>query len=163
MKIITLEAIHWPDVSRIYGEGIRTAHATFQTEIPTWESWDKDHLPNCRFVLLDNEQVAAWIALAPVSGRCVYAGVAELSVYVGEAHRGKKIGKQLLEHLIQESEKQGLWTLQAGVFPENQASIKLHKSVGFREIGYHEKLGQMKNGTWRDVVLLERRSRIVGF
>lgn len=151
----------WEVVSKIYKEGIETGNATFQTEIPQWEIWDKEHIKTCRIVAVVNNQIAAWAALTNVSGRCVYAGVAEVSVYVSNEFRGRKIGEQILGKLISESEKEDIWTLQAGIFPENLASIKIHKNQGFREIGYREKIGKM-NGTWRNTVLLERRSKIVG-
>jgi len=152
---------HFPSIKKIYEEGIATGNATFQTESPEWEEWNKNHLPHCRFVTVDNNVVTGWAALTPVSARPVYAGVAEVSVYVGAEHRGKGIGKFLLEKLIQESESKNIWTLQAGIFPENKSSLALHQSLGFRQIGYREKIGQMK-GTWRDTALLERRSKIVG-
>ncbi|MFH1000603.1 MAG: N-acetyltransferase family protein [Bacteroidota bacterium] len=151
----------WEVVSRIYKEGIESGNATFQTEIPPWESWDKEHLKNCRIVAVLHNHIVAWAALTSVSGRCVYAGVAEVSVYVSNEFRGRKIGEQILGKLIGESEKEEIWTLQAGIFPENLASIKIHKNQGFREIGYREKIGKM-NGVWRDTVLLERRSKTVG-
>ncbi len=150
-----------PTIRAIYREGIATGHATFETNVPEWAVWDKSHLPNCRIVTRLKEQVVGWAALSPVSSRCIYAGVAEVSVYVAASTRGLGAGKVLLRALIEESEGAGIWTLQAGIFPENVASIALHKSCGFREIGYRERIGQL-DGVWRDVVLLERRSRLVG-
>ena len=161
MEIIAMNAGHWPDVKRIYEEGIATGHATFQTAAPTWEEWDGSHLPHSRLVALDGGKVVGWAALTPVSGRCVYAGVAEVSVYIAETARGRGVGKQLLSALISESEAKGLWTLQAGIFPENRASIGLHESVGFRMVGIREKIGNM-NGQWRDTALMERRSTNIG-
>jgi len=152
---------HWPSVKAIYEYGIATGHATFQTFAPPWGEWDKAHVKTCRLVAADNGKVFGWAALTAVSGRCVYAGVGEVSVYVDESARGKGVGKALLNELIRESELNNFWTLQAGIFPENTASIKLHESTGFRIIGKREKIGQM-NGVWRDTILLERRSTRVG-
>jgi phosphinothricin acetyltransferase len=152
---------HWPEVLRIYREGIATGNATFEIEAPSWEKWDSGHLQNCRLIAQGDSEVLGWAALSPVSSRSVYAGVAEVSVYVAEAARGKGIGKSLLAALIESSENSGVWTLQAGIFPENAASIALHKSFGFREVGRRERIGKMGD-TWRDVALLERRSAKVG-
>jgi len=152
---------HWYEVKRIYEEGIATGNATFQTEAPTYEEWNSDHLTISRFVAVENEKILGWAALTAVSGRCVYAGVAEVSVYVASSVRGKGIGNALLQALIKSSEENNLWTLQAGIFPENIASIKLHEANDFRIIGIREKIGKM-NGVWRDTVLLERRSKLVG-
>jgi L-amino acid N-acyltransferase YncA len=160
MDILPLLPEHWPTVKTIYEQGIATGHATFQTSAPEWAEWDGAHLKHSRFVAFENGQVIGWAALSPVSGRCVYAGVAEISVYIAPEHRGKKIGETLLKALIEESEKSGLWTLQAGIFPENIPSLKIHEKTGFRHVGYREKIGEM-NGIWRDTVLLERRSKIV--
>jgi len=162
MKIINLNATHYNAIREIYEQGIATGNATFQTEAPSWEEWDKSHLSTCRLVVLDeNETVMGWAALTPVSGRCVYAGVAEVSVYIHPRYQRKGVGKKLMEELIRQSEENNLWTLQAGIFPENEASLKLHEQLGFRKIGYREKIGKMKN-IWRDTVLLERRSKNVG-
>ena len=153
----------WSDIERIYREGIRTGHATFQTEadIPAGERWFADHMADLVFKAVDEAgTLLGWAALSPVSSRCVYAGVAEVSVYVGEAARGQGVGLALMERLITASEEAGVWTLQAGIFPENTASIELHKRVGFRVVGVREKLGRM-NGVWRDVVLMERRSSVI--
>jgi L-amino acid N-acyltransferase YncA len=151
----------WASVANIYKEGIQTGNATFQQDIPTYEEWDKGHLKSCRIVAILNTQIVGWAALSPVSGRCVYAGVAEVSVYISEKHRGKKIGALLLNNLVVESEKENLWTLQAGIFTENTPSIKLHEQLGFRKIGHLEKIGKL-NGLWRDTLLFERRSESVG-
>ena len=151
----------WANVLTIYKEGLTTGNATFEQEAPTYFEWDKNHLKNCRIVALFKNEIVGWAALSNVSGRCVYAGVAEVSVYVSNKFRGLKIGKQLLKELIIKSEKENLWTLQAGVFPENVASIKIHKQLGFREVGFREKIGKM-NGIWRNTILLEKRSDIVG-
>lgn len=151
----------WPAVRAVYVEGIRTGSATFETDAPDWEAWHAAHLPDCRLAARLNGVVAGWAALTPVSGRCVYAGVAEVSVYVAEAARGQGIGRALLAALVSESERCGLWTLQAGILRENTASIALHERCGFRLVGYRERLGQL-NGVWRDVLLMERRSAAVG-
>lgn len=156
-----MTADDWKNVSEIYRQGIETGNATFQQEIPTYTDWDNGHLKNCRIVAIKDNQVAGWAALTPVSGRCVYAGVAEVSVYVADKNRGHKIGHKLLEKLIIESENEKLWTLQAGIFPENIASLKIHEALGFRKIGHRERIGQM-NGIWRDIILLERRSKLIG-
>ena len=166
IQIIKMQPQHWQDVSRIYAEGIATGNATFQKDIPTWEEWDSSHLQNCRFAALNvttNTEgvVVGWAALTPVSGRCVYAGVAEVSVYVTPQYSGQGIGKMLMNALVESSETDGLWTLQAGIFPENIGSVHLHESVGFRQIGRRERIGKM-DGAWRDTLLLERRSEKVG-
>jgi len=152
---------HWPEVLRIYLEGIATGNATFETEAPSWEKWNSGHLPNCRLIAQEGSKVLGWAALSLVSSRRVYRGVAEVSVYVAEAARGKGIGKTLLAVVIESSENSGMWTLQAGIFPENTPSIALHKSFGFREVGRRERIGKMGD-TWRDVILLERRSKRTG-
>jgi len=164
----------WPAVRDIYAQGIATGNATFETEVPDWEKWDASHRKDCRLVALepfekDSElvipleklTVVGWAALSPVSSRRVYAGVAEVSVYVATAARGRGVGKALLQALVQESEANGIWTLQAGIFPENTTSISLHRSCGFREVGVRRRVGQLR-GTWRDVLLLERRSSTIG-
>ena len=151
----------WPRVRAIYAEGIATGNATFETEAPSWEAWNAAHLEEGRIVARDaSGTLLGWAALTPVSARCVYAGVGDLSVYVAAAARGRGVGRLLLEGLIEASERAGLWTLQAGVFPENVASLALHRACGFREVGRRERIGRM-NGVWRDVVLLERRSGVV--
>ncbi len=149
------------DVLKIYSEGIESGNATFETSVPGEEEWDKIHLTNCRLVARSGEDIIGWAALSPVSGRCTYSGVAEVSLYVTAGATGKGVGKVLLSELVKESEKTGIWTLDAGILPENKASISIHKSCGFREVGYREKLGSA-NGIWRDVILYERRSRNVG-
>lgn len=161
MQIIPLLPQHWEAVKKIYEEGIATGNATFQTTAPAWEEWDQSHVQQARLVAIENGEVLGWAAITPVSGRCVYAGVGEVSVYVSAAARGKGIGKQLLQVLITESENNNFWTLQAGIFPENAASIAIHQSCGFRIVGTREKIGKM-NGSWRDTVLLERRSDKTG-
>jgi L-amino acid N-acyltransferase YncA len=161
MEITEMTPDHWPYVKAIYEDGIATGNATFQTSAPEWEEWDNAHVKSCRMVAVENGEVIGWAALTPVSGRCVYAGVGEVSVYVDSAARGNGLGKALLTALIKESERHNFWTLQAGIFPENAASIKIHQSSGFRMVGTREKIGQM-DGVWRDTILLERRSRTVG-
>lgn len=150
----------WPLVRQIYQEGMETGNATFETEAPSQEAWEAAHLPFGRLVAESNG-VIGWAALTPVSGRCVYAGVAEVSVYVSAQARGHGVGKSLLRQLIEESESHGLWTLQAGIFPENTPSIVLHEGLGFTTIGRRQRIGKM-NGVWRDTLLLERRSEKVG-
>ena len=158
IKIKPMKKADWSKVRSIYEEGITTKNATFETDVPEWSGWDEDHLKSCRFVALNDQHIVGWAALSPVSGRCIYSGVAEVSVYVSLSARGKGIGKLLLSSLIQESENQNIWTLQAGLFPENQISIVLHKKAGFREVGYREKIGEL-DGIWRDVISLERRTK----
>ena len=147
----------WPAVRAIYLEGIATGNATFAQSAPDWAEWDAGHLESCRLVATVEEVVAGWAALSAVSSRCVYAGVAEVSIYVAESARGKGVGLELLQALAGASEHAGLWTLQAGIFPENTASIRLHKRCGFRVVGTRERIGCM-DGRWRDVMLLERRA-----
>ena len=151
----------WPFVQVIYQQGIDTKNATFQKKAKTWAEWDNTALQECRLVATDGNIVVGWAALSAVSSRRVYAGVAEVSVYVSPKHQGKGVGKKLLSALVTESEKSGIWTLQAVIFPENKVSIVLHEKCGFKIVGLREKLGQMDN-TWRDVVLMERRSKAVG-
>jgi L-amino acid N-acyltransferase YncA len=161
LRIRPMAAEDWPRVREIYLEGIATANATFETEAPEWQQWDARHVPSCRLVAMLDHLTAGWAALSPVSSRRVYAGVAEVSVYISAAARGQGIGKALLAALIRESEQQGFWTLQAGIFPENAGSIALHEAFGFRQVGIRERLGRLGD-RWRDVVLMERRSRTVG-
>ena len=155
-----MRAGDWEQVRAIYLEGIRGGHSTFETEAPTWGQWNDAHLPIARLVMRDGEEVLGWAALSPVSKRHVYRGVAELTVYVAESARGKGIGRALLEALINESERNGIWTLQASIFPENVASVELHRRCGFREVGRRECIA-MHNGVWRDTLLFERRSRTI--
>jgi L-amino acid N-acyltransferase YncA len=150
----------WPEVRAIYLEGIATGNATFETVAPTWEAWDAAHRPE-RLVARAEKRVLGWAALSPYSARRVYGGVAEVGIYIAVAARGRKIGRALLEALIEAAERSGVWTLQAGVFPENTASIELHRRCGFREVGRRERIGRLGE-VWRDVILLERRSRTVG-
>lgn len=163
-----MRAEDWEQVSSIYLEGIRSGHSTFETAVPGWEQWDANHLPFARLVMRDGDpvvregdRVLGWAALSPTSKRDVYLGVAECTVYVAERERGKGIGRALLSALITQSEEHGIWTLQASIFPENTASLALHHHLGFRTIGHRERIAQL-HGLWRDTILLERRSRIVG-
>jgi L-amino acid N-acyltransferase YncA len=164
--ITTMKPGDWEEVRAIYLEGIATGHATFEPEAPDWAKWDSNHLPEPRLVVKAGEKVAGWAALSRVSIRKVYAGVAEVSIYVGKQYRGGGIGDALLSALVEASEKIGIWTLQGGIFPENVASIQLHKKHGFRELGRREKVGKMTfggmKGIWRDVVIMERRSKVTG-
>jgi L-amino acid N-acyltransferase YncA len=161
MEINSIQEKDYPSIAEIYLQGIATGYATFQTEAPEWDVWDKSHVSFCRLAAFENDEMLGWAALSPVSSRCVYGGVAEVSIYVASGVRGKGIGKILFAQLIKESEENSLWTLQSGVFPENIGSIKLHEDMGFRKIGFREKIGNMK-GVWRDNVIMERRSKIVG-
>jgi phosphinothricin acetyltransferase len=160
MEMRELTAHDWPDVRVIYEEGIATRHATFETEAPSWAAWDGTHLEGHRLVALRDGEVVGWAALSPVSERCVYAGVAEDSVYVAGRARGKGFGRRLLSALVERAERDGIWTVQAGIFPENRSSLSLHRACGFRVVGVRERLGK-RDGVWRDVVLMERRSKEV--
>ena len=153
-----LEERDWPAVREIYEEGIRTGTATFELAAPAWGAWNRTHLEGHRLVALQESDVVGWAALSPVSERCVYAGVAEDSVYVAERARGRGVDKALLTRLVANADNNDIWTIQAGVFPENVASIALHEGCGFRVVGVRERIGQL-HGQWRDVVLLERRRR----
>ena len=157
LQVDELTAGDWPAVSAVYADGIATRNATFETEVPAWEAWDSSHLADHRFVALREGEVVGWAAASAVSGRCCYSGVVENSVYVAEAARGQGVGRRLLEELIASTETAGIWTIQAGMFPENEGSIRLHGAVGFEKVGTHKRLGKL-DGVWRDVLLLERRS-----
>jgi phosphinothricin acetyltransferase len=160
----TIEAMQdsdWAAVREIYREGIETGNATFQTAAPEWAEWDANHLRHSRLVARQEGSIGGWAALSAVSRRECYSGVAEVSIYIAEAHRGQGLGRRLLAALIAESEAHGMWTLQAGIFPENRGSIALHARLGFREVGVRERIGQ-RDGRWRNTVLLERRSQSVG-
>lgn len=159
--LVPLRPEHWSAVRSIYEEGIATGHATFETVAPEWDTWDAGHLASPRLVALLEGEVAGWAALTPVSGRCVYRGVAEVSVYVASWARGRGVGRLLLSALVDASEESGLWTLTAGIFPENEASVRLHRALGFREVGCRERIGKL-DGVWRDTLLMERRSSRVG-
>jgi L-amino acid N-acyltransferase YncA len=159
--IYTMQESDWAAVRAIYLEGIATGNATFADSAPEWADWDLGHLRVCRLVARHEKEVLGWAALSPVSSRCVYAGVVEVSVYVAARARGQGIGMMLLSELAVDSERAGLWTLQAGIFPENIASVEIHKRAGFRVVGIRERLG-CQGGRWRDVLLMERRSIVVG-
>ncbi len=158
MEIRGLRSLDWPEVARIYEDGIVTGNATFETGVPSWEDWDGAHT-EIRLVAELDGRAAGWAALSPYSDRCCYAGVAEDSVYVASWAQGRGIGRALLEELIERAETAGIWTLQAGIFPENKASIRLHLGCGFRLVGVRERIGEL-DGVWRDVLLLERRSPV---
>ena len=159
--IAEMRPADWPAVRAIYTEGIATGQATFETDAPEWAAWDAARLPAPRLVARIGAEVAGWAALSPVSTRRVYRGVAEVGIYVAAAQRGRGLGRALLAALIEASERGGIWTLQAGIFPGNEASVRLHKACGFREVGRRERIGR-RDGVWRDTLLLERRSRVVG-
>ena len=156
-KIEKMKHEDWEQVSKIYVEGIKTGNATFETDVPSWESWISKHLPCCNLVARRENKILGWAALSPTSSRNVYSGVTEVSIYVSKECKRTGVGLVLLKELIELSENNGIWTLQAGIFPENEASINLHKKCGFRIVGIREKIGKM-DGIWRDVALMERRS-----
>lgn len=167
LRIEPMSAGDWPAVCAIYREGIDTGDATFEAAPPkTWDDWCANHVPRCSLVARDGERVCGWVAISPVSGRCVYAGVAEISIYVTSGYRGRGVGRALLGAVATAAEEEGIWSLQAGVFPENTASLRLLERQGFRVVGRRERLGRMSYGRhagrWRDVILLERRSARVG-
>jgi L-amino acid N-acyltransferase YncA len=151
----------WPAVQAIHRQGLATGQASFEEEVPDWDRWNRTHWPTCRLVARRGGKVIGWAVLRPASSKEFYLGVMEDSVYVSPRQRGGGVGKKLLRELIEISEREGIWTLQALIFPENQASLALHRSLGFRRVGRRERLGQM-NGVWRDVILMERRSTVVG-
>jgi phosphinothricin acetyltransferase len=161
LLIRALTEADWPAVAAIYAEGIATQNATFDTSVPSWEAWDEAHLVEHRFVAEEDGRVVGWVALGSVSDRCCYAGVVENSVYVAADARGRGVGRALLEALVAATEAAGIWTIQTGIFPENVASVALHERCGFRVVGVRDRLGQL-DGVWRDVLLLERRSGVVG-
>ena len=161
MKIRAMTPEDWPDVSRIYQEGIETHQATFETEVPSWETWNESRLQTCRIVAEIDSKLLGWVAIALTSKRFAYHGVAEHSIYIGAEARGQGVGYALMKALIEQSEAEGIWTLYSSTFPENKASIALHLKCGFRMIGYRERVAQ-HHGIWRNTVLLERRSKIVG-
>ena len=156
-----MKSADWPRVRAVYLEGIATGQATFETEAPDWAAWDAAHLNTPRLVARVGREFVGWAALSPVSRRAAYVGVAEVSVYVGAAHRGCGVGRALLQALVAASERCGVWTLQASIFPANVASLRLHTACGFRVVGRRERIAQLR-GAWHDTLLLERRSRVLG-
>lgn len=163
LKIVEMNKSHWESVSEIYLEGIQTNKATFQSIIPTWESWDNSHIKSCRLVAIgDNNQILGWAALSPASSRCIYLGVAEVSIYVSNKYKNCGVGTTLLNSLVRSSEENGFWTLQSVIISENKESIALHKKCGFETLGVRKRIAKMNNSNWLDVTLMERRSEIVG-
>jgi L-amino acid N-acyltransferase YncA len=160
-RIREMQKGDWEQVSEIYQQGMDTNLATFQTECPVYEEFDQSHMKQCRFVIIDGNSVVGWTALSPVSSRCVYRGVAEVSIYIHDSFRGRKIGTQLLSFLSEQSEKDGVWTLQSGIMADNTASIHLHKKCGFRQVGFRERIGKDRFGQWRNTVLMERRNNLI--
>ena len=160
MEFDALRPDDWPAVRAIYQAGIATGEATFETAVPEWDAWDAGHLPDHRLVARRDGRVVGWTALAPVSDRCAYAGVAEDSIYVAPEAQGRGVGRALLAAVVASAEQGGIWTVQTGIFPENQASVRLHQACGFRVVGVRERLGRL-HGRWRDVLLLERRSPVI--
>jgi len=161
IAIEMMQVSDWDAVQAIYQEGIETGNATFETAVPTWESWNASHTAHSRLVAKSDKQIVGWAALTPVSSRCVYTGVAEVSVYIAAAAKGQGVGKALLLALIAASEQANIWTLQASMFPENEASVALHRACGFRVVGRRERIAQ-QHGVWRDTLFMERRSAITG-
>jgi L-amino acid N-acyltransferase YncA len=161
LVVNALTPADWPQARAIYLEGIATGQATFETDAPSWEQWDAGHLPNCRLAARRNESLIGWAALSSVSRRACYAGVAEVSIYVGAAHRGGGVGRTLLLALVEESDRHGFWTLQGATFAENTASLRLMARCGFRVVGKRERVAQL-SGAWKDTVLMERRSTVIG-
>lgn len=162
LSIRAMSEQDWPDVAEIYRQGIATGRATFQSEVPEYREWNASHLPICRLAAVDDGKVAGWAALSGVSSRCVYRGVAEVSIYIAEGKRKNGIGQRLLDALIAQSEKAGIWTLQSGIMEDNLASVRLHEKCGFRKVGYRERIGRDIGGQWRSTVLMERRSGTAG-
>lgn len=165
IKIANLESFHWEQVAEIYKEGISTGIATFQKSVPSWEEFDHAHVQSCRLIAYDEstpEKVLGFAVLTPVSSRCVYCGVAEVSVYVAEKARGNRIGKKLLGTLIEVSENNGYWTLQSSIISKNIPSIEMHSGCGFRIVGYRERIARMDNGPYMDTILMEKRSTVIG-
>jgi L-amino acid N-acyltransferase YncA len=160
MELEPMRPEDWPAIRAIYEDGIATGDATFETTAPDWPAWDATHLADHRLVARLDGRVVGWAALAPVSDRCAYAGVAEDSIYVALDAQGRGVGRALLIAVVASAERGGIWTVQTGIFPENQASVRLHEACGFRVVGVRERLGRL-HGRWRDVLLLERRSPVI--
>jgi len=148
-------------VLEIFKAGLDTRNATFETEVPLWQDWNRSHHKHCRFVYVESGSVVGWVALSPISTRSCYSGVAEISIYVDPKHAGREIGHALMAHIIRDSEKNGIWTIHASIFPENKATLQLHLKHGFREVGRREQIAQL-DGQWRSTLILERRSQVVG-
>ena len=157
LQLVLMQPEHAHDVLRIYGEGLETGYSTFNTEVPSWEEWDRNHLPHTRLVAIENNEVLGWVALLPVSSRVCYQGVAEFSIYMATRHRGRGIADQLMKAMIEESETNGIWTLQSSTFADNTTSLRLQERHGFRQIGYRDRIARL-HGLWRNTILLERRS-----
>jgi phosphinothricin acetyltransferase len=160
MELRELREEDWPAVREIFEQGIAGRNATFEVEAPSWETWDRSQLDGHRYVAVEQGRVVGWVAVHPVSSRPCYRGVVEHSVYVHDDFHGRGIGRALLARLFESTEADGIWTIQTGIFPENEASLALHEKAGFRVVGTQEKLGKL-DGAWRDVVVLERRSEVV--
>ncbi len=161
IQILRLEPLHWDRVRDIYVEGLATGEASFETRAPDWTEWDRGHLARPRLIATRGGQIVGWVALSAVSRRQCYAGVGEVSIYVAGEARGQGIGKRLLQEAIPASEAEGIWTLQAVIYPTNLPSVRLHEACGFRVVGRRERIAQ-RDGVWRDTLLLERRSAVVG-
>ncbi|WP_299707788.1 GNAT family N-acetyltransferase [uncultured Pontibacter sp.] len=157
IQLVTMKPEHACDVLRIYGEGLETGFSTFNTEVPTWEEWDRNHLPHTRLVAIEDGEVLGWVALLPVSSRACYRGVAEFSIYIATRHRGRGIADRLMRAMIEESEANGIWTLQSSTFADNTTSLRMQERHGFWQIGYRDRIAQL-HGVWRNTILLERRS-----
>lgn len=162
MKLRPLVASDWAAVREIYRQGIASGHATFETDVPSWESWDASRHPDARMVAERDDEVVGFAAVSPVSKRRVYAGVCEVMVYVAEGACGQGVGGSLMDELVRATEAAGIWTLQSSLFPENVASIRVHERVGFRVVGTRERIGRYSDGRWRDTVIMERRSAVAG-
>ena len=160
LKFTTINSVNYPQIATIYNEGLTTNMATFETKVPDWDSWNLKYHPFCRIALEDENKILAWATLSKVSERTVYKGVAEVSIYVKNTARGNGFGKKILLKLISESEKNGIWSLQASIFRQNKASFYIHEKCGFRRIGYKEKIAKL-HGVWQDNIILEKRSKIL--
>ncbi len=160
-EIVPMKERHWESVREIYRQGIATGNATFESSVPDWKEWDERHLAACRLIARCDNKVLGWAALSRVSSRQVYRGVTEVSIYIAQQARGRGIGRTLMRALVEASEQHGIWTLQAGILAENAVSIHMHQQVGFRVVGTRERIGCL-DGRWRDTVLMERRSAVVG-
>ena len=161
MEFVPISKDNYNQVVEIYEEGLATKLATFETQIPNWDEWDKKFLPLCRIALVLKDEVLGWASLTAVSKRSVYCGVAEVTIYIKSSHQQKGLGKLLLDELITQSEQHGIWSLQASIFRGNDVSIRLHEKCGFRILGYKEKIAK-RDGIWHDTFILERRSKIIG-